>query len=109
MKFNSIIVLSYGIIVLAGGLIGYFSAGSLPSLFSGILFGALLLWSSWGLFRMNIPAFYTALASSGILSLFFGFRYYVTGSMVPAGSMAIFSVIVFLLLVSSKNPRYLRP
>jgi uncharacterized membrane protein (UPF0136 family) len=105
MKFNGIVVLIYGILVLLGGLIGYLTKGSLASLFTGSLCGALLIASALGIFRSSVLAFFTALGISGALAVFFALRYYVTGSMVPAGSMALLSSIVFLLLLTTKSPR----
>ncbi|HEY4832202.1 MAG TPA: TMEM14 family protein [Waddliaceae bacterium] len=108
MKFNGAVVLIYGILVLLGGLIGYLAKGSLASLFSGSLCGALLIASALGIFRTSVLAFFTALGISSILGIFFAIRYYVTGSIVPAGGMALLSLIVFLLLLTAKSPRALR-
>jgi uncharacterized membrane protein (UPF0136 family) len=105
MKFNGIIVLIYGILVLLGGTIGYLTKGSLASLFSGAACGALLIASALGIFRTSVIAFFTALGTSGALGIFFAVRYYVTGSMMPAGGMAILSSTVFLLLLTAKSPR----
>lgn len=105
MKFNGVIVLLYGLIVLAGGLFGYLTANSLPSLIAGSIFGALLFGSGLGLFRTSIVAYFTALLSSFILTLFFAFRFYKTGAMTPSGMMAGLSFIIFLLLLSTRGTR----
>jgi len=105
MKFNAIIVLIYGLMVLLGGLVGYLLADSLPSLIMGSICGAFLFASGIGLYRTSILAFFTALTVSGLLTLFFTFRYFQTYKMVPSGMMAAFSIIVFLLLLSTKGQR----
>ncbi|MGA8165274.1 MAG: TMEM14 family protein [Waddliaceae bacterium] len=108
MKFNAIVVLFYGLIVLIGGLIGYLTAGSLASLLAGSLSGALLFASALGLFRTSVLAFFTALAVSGVLAVFFIIRYVMTWKMIPSGRMGIISIAVFLLLLTTKGQGYLR-
>lgn len=103
MRFNGTIVLIYALIVLLGGLVGYLTAGSLVSLLTGSICGALLFASGLGLFHTSVLAFFTALSVSALLTLFFGIRYFQTYKMVPAGMMAGFSVIVLLLLLTTKG------
>ncbi len=103
MKFSAIVVLVYSILVLLGGLIGYLFANSLPSLIAGSVFGAALFASGLGLLRVSKFAFFTALASTGILVGFFTYRYWTTGQLTPSGMMAGISILVFILLITSKT------
>lgn len=106
MKFIAALIAIYGILVVLGGLVGYLKAESLPSLIMGSTSGALLFASGLGLYRSSILAFFTALSVSFILAGFFCFRYYVTHQMMPAGTMAIISgVMVILLLTAKGRPR----
>lgn len=108
MKFNGIVVLTYGILVLIGGLIGYLTKGSMGSLFAGSFCGAILIASALGIFRTSVLAFITALVTSGLLAAFFAYRYYITGNMMPAGSFSLMSLAVFLLLLTAKSPKSLK-
>lgn len=103
MKWNGAIVLVYAITVLLGGLIGYLKAGSVISLLTGSFLGALLFASALGLFRSSLLAMFTAIGISGLLTLFFLVRYWMTTKMAPAGMMAIASAVVFLLLLTTKG------
>lgn len=105
MKFNAIMVVCYGLIVAGGGLAGYLTAGSLPSLIAGSVFGSILFACGLGLFRTSVIAFFTALATSGILTIFFAFRYYLNGNMMPGGMMALVSFSIFMLLITTKGHR----
>lgn len=103
MKFTGIIVSIYGLLVVLGGLIGYLTADSLPSLITGSICGALLFASGLGLCRSSVIAFFTGVGVSLALAIFFGIRYYLTHQMMPAGMMTIISVTVLLLLLTTKG------
>lgn len=103
MRFTASIVTIYGLFVLMGGLIGYLTADSLPSLISGAIFGALLFASGLGIYRSSVLAFFTAMGLSLILALFFSFRFYHSLKLMPAGMMAIFSFLVFLLILTTRG------
>jgi len=84
----------YALLIFAGGLIGYFKAGSAASLTAGLIFGALIgsaavfmrLGYRWG-GRL-------ALLYALVLTLFFAFRFLKTGAFMPAGLMALVSLAV---------------
>lgn len=104
MKTNGIITLVYGVVVLAGGLFGFFKAHSFPSLISGIVFGSLLITSAFDLSKEKSWGFPVALGSTTFLALFFIYRFYSTGMFMPAGLMLILSLIVLGLLSWNKRP-----
>lgn len=103
MKFTGIIVTLYGLIVVLGGLIGYLTADSLPSLIAGSVCGAMLFASGLGLYRNSVIAFFTAFGVTISLTIFFSIRYYLSLKMMPAGMMAIVSFIILLLLLTTKG------
>ncbi|ENN70261.1 transmembrane protein 14C isoform X3 [Dendroctonus ponderosae] len=77
--------------VASGGCIGYFKAGSVPSLVAGCTFGTVL----------GIGAYYTSrnpenyglqLFTSALLAGVMGFRFYRSGKLMPAGLVTLLSV-----------------
>lgn len=103
MRFTGFVVTVYGLLVVMGGLIGYLTANSLPSLLAGSISGALLFASGLGFYRSSVVAFFTAMAVALILTLFFAFRFYLTRQMMPVGMMAILSFTVLLLILTTKG------
>lgn len=105
MRFTGIVVIVYSVLVLMGGLIGYLFANSLPSLISGTLFGAALFTCGLGILRTNMSAFLVALVLAGVLAAFFGYRYWLTAQLMPAGMMGLISGLIFLMLASTRAKR----
>ena len=109
MKFTGSIVCIYGLLVVIGGLIGYLTADSLPSLVAGSISGALLFASGLGLCRSSIIAFFIAAGVTVVLAVFFSVRYFLTFKMIPAGMMGGMSIIILLLLFTTKGrPKKMR-
>lgn len=96
-NLNSVSLLIYSLILLTGGLIGYFKSSSLISLIAATatsLIIILSIWLSyqgftWGKFLAWIPLI--------ALTLFFGYRFYKTGQWMPGGIMLIASLFTLLL------------
>lgn len=105
MKYTGILIIVYSIIVLLGGLIGYLMADSLPSLISGVVFGAALFTCGMGILKSNATAFLISIALTAVLAVFFVYRYWMTAKMMPAGMMAVISGIILLLLMSTRARR----
>ncbi len=103
MRYTGFVVTIYGLLVVAGGLIGYLRADSLPSLIAGSVCGALLFASGLGFYKSSVVAFFTALGVSLALTIFFAIRYYLSLQMMPAGMMALFSFVVVLLILTTKG------
>ncbi len=95
------IVLIYGILVAAGGVMGYARSRSMPSLISGLLFGILLIGCSAFMLNDDIRATYVALVFSLALSAIFFFRFRVSKRFMPAGLMIILSLAVTVTLAFS--------
>ncbi len=90
----------YGVLLAVGGLIGYFKAGSRPSLIAGLLsavaaFTALGL--SVGRSQLGPPL---GLVLSIALFVLFGYRYAVkTGKFMPSGLLAVVSLVVLAVMI----------
>lgn len=98
MQTTAAIIIIYGLVVLAGGLMGYRKARSTPSLIAGLAFGLALIVSglyAWQGQRMGLIA---ATALAGALLVVMSFRCAKTKKFMPAGLIALLSlaaVIVF--------------
>ncbi|PMB27856.1 TMEM14 family protein [Fischerella thermalis] len=100
MNLGIIAVLAYGILSILGGFLGYITAGSNISLFSGSISGLILIFSafvqlqgqSWGL---ALAAIVTA-----ILIVVFAFRLAKTRKFMPAGLMTVLGMLTLALIVN---------
>ena len=93
--------LVYGVLVLAGGVLGYRKAGSRPSLIAGTSSGIAMLISAILLQRSNAAGLWLGLAVTAALLLFFGMRWLKGRKFMPAGLMALASVAALALLIWS--------
>jgi uncharacterized membrane protein (UPF0136 family) len=75
MKAPGIVILLYGLVVLGGGVIGYATAGSIPSLVAGSAFGLGLIASSVGVLRINNIGLVAAPLLVVLLTAYFGHRF----------------------------------
>lgn len=98
MNFSSIVVLIYGALLFAGGLIGFLKAHSHASLVMGAISALVLIAAGLTMVKNNLLGFWIAIVASILLTLFFGYRFYATQKMMPSGMMAIISFIVVLFL-----------
>jgi uncharacterized membrane protein (UPF0136 family) len=90
----------YGVLLAVGGLIGYFKAGSRPSLVAGML-SAVAAFAALGL-SVGRGQLGTALGSLLAIVLFvlFGYRYAVkTGKFMPSGLLAVISLVVLGVMI----------
>lgn len=93
-----ILIFIYTALLLTGSLVGYFKAGSTPSLIMGVL-STLLLTLLTLLYRRG-----SKLAGSGLLLIvlaldaFFSWRFIKTLSLFPAGFFSLFSTILLIVI-----------
>lgn len=95
-----IAAIAYGIIAIAGGIIGYVQAGSKASLISGSISGLLLIFAAimqlqgqaWGL---TLAAIITA-----ILIIVFALRLTKTRKFMPAGLMAVLGLLALVVIAN---------
>uniref|UniRef100_A0A914Z184 Transmembrane protein 14C n=1 Tax=Panagrolaimus superbus TaxID=310955 RepID=A0A914Z184_9BILA len=80
----------YATFVAVGGLIGFLKAGSVPSLAAGLVGGSI---AGIGAYTQN---FYILLGISVLLGGAMGYRAINSGKFMPAGLIAILSLILFV-------------
>jgi uncharacterized membrane protein (UPF0136 family) len=91
----------YGLLLAVGGLIGYFKAGSRPSLIAGLL-SAVAAFAALGLSVGRSSQLGGALGSllSIVLFVLFGYRYAIkTGKFMPSGLLAVISLVVLGMMI----------
>lgn len=103
-KTTTSFILAYGIVIILLGYIGYQEAGSKASLYSGLVFGGLLIVSGIGLLAGKKIGAYTALITTILLTAVFSYRYAVTGKGLPA-ILAVLSAGMLLFLLSRFRKR----
>ena len=108
MKLNAVLFVIYGLILLAGGLVGFFKAHSLASLVMGSVAAIAMLISSFFIRKSKNSALYFALFLTLVLDGFFTFRYYKTQSFMPSGLMFLIgSSVIFGVYFNSKRQKLL--
>ncbi|HEV2454070.1 MAG TPA: TMEM14 family protein [Verrucomicrobiae bacterium] len=103
MQFENTVFWSYVILLLIGGLIGFFSAGSKISLMTSAVAAALLILTRLsGVFQ---PAFGRAMANviMALLLVVFAWRLSKTKKFIPSGMMMVLTVAVLALLNFRRN------
>jgi uncharacterized membrane protein (UPF0136 family) len=83
----------FGVLTIVGGLIGYVSKGSVPSIVAGSITGVLLLVGAFLLPNHAVAGLATTLIVSLLLAGQFVPKFIQTGKAMPAGMMSILSVI----------------
>jgi len=83
----------FGILTIAGGVVGYVKAGSLPSIIAGLNTGVLLLVAAFLLPEHRAVGLATAFIVSLLLAAQFAPKFVRTGRVMPAGMMSVLSVI----------------
>lgn len=96
---TKIYFLIFGVLTIAGGVIGYFKAGSVVSIVAGSIMGILLLVSAWLLPEQLAVGLTIALFASAVLAAQFVPKFFRTGKVMPAGLMSILSVVGIVMAV----------
>lgn len=99
MKTSALFVSLYAFLVAAGGCIGCFIAGSIPSLVAGLLFGLLILINALRMFKGSIRGQQIAIIQAITLGSFFVYRYQSTGKLMPALPMITLSFFIAAFLL----------
>jgi uncharacterized membrane protein (UPF0136 family) len=105
MKSAGISALLYGVLILVGGIVGYTTTGSLASAIAGSVFGLGLIASATALLRSKPIGLYLALGLTGVLTIFFSYRFLQTGAWIPGGIMALVSLAALVLLFPALRRR----
>lgn len=91
----------FGVLTIAGGIIGYASKGSVPSIIAGSIAGVLLLAGAFLLPNYLVAGLAIDLLVSLLLAGQFIPKFIQTGKAMPAGMMSILSVIGIVMAVVS--------
>jgi uncharacterized membrane protein (UPF0136 family) len=93
--------LIFGVLTITGGIIGYVSKGSVPSIIAGTIAGLLLLLAAFLLPAHSGVALIIALAVSLLLAGQFVPKLIRTGQIMPAGMMSILSVLGIIAVIAA--------
>jgi uncharacterized membrane protein (UPF0136 family) len=89
----------FGLLTIAGGVMGFATEGSVPSIIAGSISGILILLGAF-LLPNNVTA---GLAIAGIVSILLAGRFIPafikTGDLMPAGMMSLLSVIGIIMAI----------
>ena len=89
----------FGILTMAGGVIGYVKAGSMPSIIAGTITGLLLLLAAFLFPEYRLVSLALGLLISLLLAGQFIPKFVRTGKVMPAGMMSILSVIGIIMAI----------
>ena len=92
-KPSAIFLLFYATLVFALGIVGYKEAGSLASLYSGVIFGIITCLAAFLMLADRPLGCYLGALSAGVLAIVFCLRFQKSRDFTPA-AMALCSVIV---------------
>jgi uncharacterized membrane protein (UPF0136 family) len=93
MEAAKIYFIAFGVLTIAGGIVGYAKAGSVASIVAGSITGILLLVAAFLLPQHRAIGLATAFIISLLLAAQFVPKFIRTGRVMPAGMMSILSVI----------------
>jgi uncharacterized membrane protein (UPF0136 family) len=93
MEAAKIYFIIFGLLTIAGGIMGYVKAGSVVSIIAGAITGVLLIVAAFILPEHRVAGLATALIVSVVLAGQFLPKFFRTGRVMPAGVMSVLSVI----------------
>src|SRR5262249_53292363 len=99
MEAARIYFIIFGLLTIAGGIVGYVKAGSVASIVAGAITGGLLLVAAFLLPEHRVAGLATALIISFLLAAQFVPKFVRTGRVMPAGIMSVLSVIGFIAAI----------
>ena len=99
MEATKVYFIIFGLLTIAGGIVGYVKAGSVASIIAGAITGILLLVGAFLLPQHRGAGLATALVISLLLAVQFFPKFLQTGRVMPAGIMSILSVIGIILAI----------
>lgn len=98
MKTKSVIIAIYALLILVGGLVGYFVAGSFASLISGGLSGVSLIICSIFIWKRKLLAYDIAIGLMCLLLVFFCYRFLSTHQIAPSGVLGFLTMLLLIYL-----------
>ncbi len=103
MNAATIATIIYAILLLLGGIMGYVSAKSKPSLISGVISGLLLFVTIILQLQQIALGLILAKIITGFLVLVFMIRLWKTRKFMPAGLMLVVSVAILVILLQTRT------
>lgn len=101
MNKTATLVGIFALATLIGGVMGYLLAGSIISLWAGIVSGIALLTATLGILNGHAWGYHLGKTFSLALGVFFGIKFAATGNWFPPGAMMILSALVLAVLFFS--------
>ena len=96
------IVFIYGVLLFVGGMIGFAKVHSVASLVMGTAFSIAIFVATYLMFKGKDIGNTIAIGCSGILMIFFAYRFTLSFKFMPAGLMCLLSIIVLGSLIRKK-------
>ncbi|MCC5650989.1 hypothetical protein LC609_14320 [Nostoc sp. XA013] len=100
MNLSIIAAFAYGILAIAGGIIGYIQAKSKVSLISGSISGLLLILAAYFQLQGQTWGAILAVLVTAVLVVVFAVRLAKTRKFMPAGLMTILGILALGVMVS---------
>jgi len=91
----------FGILTIAGGIVGYVKAGSVVSIIAGSISGILLLVAAWLMPDHQAAGLSVALVVSVLLAGHFVPQFFSTHKVMPAGLMSVLSVLGVVVAIAA--------
>jgi len=91
----------FGILTIAGGVLGYVKAGSMASIVAGSISGVLLLLAAWLMPEHQAAGLIIALIVSLLLAGQFIPKFFRTLKVMPAGLMSVLSAIGIIVAIAA--------
>lgn len=91
----------FGILTIAGGIVGYAKAGSVVSIIAGSISGILLLVAAWLMPDHQAAGLIVALVVSVLLAGQFVPKFFSTHKVMPAGLMSVLSVLGIVVAIAA--------
>jgi len=91
----------FGVLTIAGGIVGYVKAGSVASIIAGSISGLLLLLAAFLLPDHRVAGLALGLIVSLLLVIQFGPKFISTGKVMPAGGMTVLSAIGMIVALAA--------
>ena len=91
----------FGILTIAGGVLGYVKAGSMASIIAGSISGVLLLLAAWLMPEHQAAGLIIALIVSLLLAAQFIPKFFRTLKVMPAGLMSVLSAIGIIVAIAA--------
>ena len=98
MKTNGIVYGILGLLVLAFGIVGFFTKGSIPSLAAGLAFGSALFYCGFQTNAQKVHFESLGLLVTLILDIFFAFRLLKSKAFFPPGLFVILTTLTIIIV-----------